>query len=133
MDSSIVFTPQDIINVALALCGAIITISGAGTIIIRAIAKAREPNKVQDERLAKLEEDVRNIRHEVNTNARENIHQLKLYEDRVSEIELAQKEINMIMLASQKAIISHALDGNNKDALRNSEKQIDTYLIDKAS
>ena len=100
MDSPIVITPQDIINVVLALCGAIITVSGAGTIIIRAIAKAREPNKVQDERLAKLEEDVRNIRHEVNTNARENIHQLKLYEDRVSEIELAQKEINMIMLGS---------------------------------
>ena len=133
MDSPIVITPQEIVNLILAICGAIITISGAGTIIIRAISKAREPNKVQDERLTKLEDDVRNIKTQVRENARENIHQFSLDEQRVSEIEIAQKEINVLILESLQALTDHALDGNNRDALEESKKRIDRYLISKAS
>ena len=133
MDNPIVMTPQEIINVILAICGAIITISGAGTIIIRAITKAREPNKVQDDRLAKLEEEVRDLKGQVRENARESYHQFSLDEQRVSDIEVAQKEINVLILESLQALTDHALDGNNRDALAESKKRIDRYLINKAS
>lgn len=129
MDSPIVITPQDIINVVLALCGAIITISGAGTIIIRAIAKAREPNKMQDERLDKLEANLKDLKERLKDDA----HNLYLEEKRVEEIEQSQKETNRIIIKSLQALTKHALDGNNTDALREAERSLDGYLIDKAS
>ena len=129
MDSPIVITPQDIINVVLALCGAIITISGAGTIIIRAISKAREPNKMQDERLDKLETDLKDLKERLKDDA----HNLYLEEKRVEEIEQSQKETNRIIIKSLQALTKHALDGNNTEALREAERSLDGYLIDKAS
>jgi len=129
MTDPIVITPQEIINIVLAICGAIITISGAGTVIIRAIAKAREPNHHQNERLDKVEGDIRDIKAQL----RENIHQFSLDEMRVDDLEKDQKEINILILESLKAIMDHDIDGNNIEILRESNQKVDRYLINKAS
>ena len=129
MDSPIVITPQDIINVVLALCGAIITISGAGTIIIRAIAKAREPNKKQDERLDKVEQDIKSIKERF----RDENHSIYTQQERITGIESAQKETNIIIIKSLQALIDHAIDGNNTSKLERCKEQLDGYLIDKAT
>ena len=129
MENAIVITPQEIINTILAMCGAIITISAALTIIIKAIDKMRQPNKKQDERLEALENSVKDIKNQL----RENIHQFSLDEMRVNELEVAQKEINMLILESLQAITDHDIDGNNIDALKESKRKLDKYLINKAS
>lgn len=123
------FSVQDIVNLFLAVCGAVITIAGAGTVIIRAVNKAKEPNKLQDERLEKLESSVSDIKVQL----RENIHQFSLDEMRVNELETAQKEINMLILESLQAITDHDIDGNNIDALRSAKQNLDKYLRKKAS
>ena len=94
MENPIVITPQEIINTILALCGAIITISAALTIIIKAIDKMKQPNKRQDERIEALEITIKDIKDQL----RENIHQFSLDELRVNDLETAQKEINMLIL-----------------------------------
>ena len=129
MENPIVITPQEIINTILALCGAIITISAALTIIIKAIDKMKQPNKRQDERIEALEITIKDIKDQL----RENIHQFSLDELRVNDLETAQKEINMLILESLQAITDHDIDGNNIDALKESKKKLDQYLINKAS
>ena len=129
MDSPIVITPQEIVNLILAICGAIITISGAGTIIIRAIAKVKEPNVKQDERLDKLEIEISDLKGRLKDDA----HNLFLEEKRVEEIEQSQKETNRIIIKSLQALTKHALDGNDIEALKEAERSLDGYLIEKAS
>ena len=129
MENAIVITPQEIINTILAMCGAIITISAALTIIIKAIDKMKQPNKRQDERIEALEITIKDIKDQL----RENIHQFSLDELRVNDLETAQKEINMLILESLQAITDHDIDGNNIDALKESKKKLDQYLINKAS
>ena len=129
MENPIVITPQEIINTILAFCGAVITISAALTIIIKASDKMKQPNKRQDERIEALEVTIKDIKDQL----RENIHQFSLDELRVNDLETAQKEINMLILESLQAITDHDIDGNNIDALKESKKKLDQYLINKAS
>ena len=129
MDSPIMITPQDIINVVLALCGAIITISGAGTIIIRAIAKVREPNKKQDERLDKVEEEIKGIKERF----RDETHSIYTQQARLDEIESDQKAINGLIIEALYAISKHDIDGNNIEALKASTERLSKHLIDKAT
>ena len=51
MDNIISFTPAQLIALILAVCGAIVTISAALGVIVKAIDKARAPEKERDKRL----------------------------------------------------------------------------------
>lgn len=128
MSAPITITPQEIVNLVLAICGAIITISGAGTIIIRAIAKVKEPNKMQDERLDKIENDIAQLKERF----KDETHNLFLQQEAMNKIETTQKETNVIIIKSLQAIIDYTLDGNNTDKLKHSKEQLAEYLIDKA-
>jgi uncharacterized protein YlxW (UPF0749 family) len=127
MENPITFTPQEIINTILALCGAIITISAAMTIIIKAIDKMRQPNKKQDERLDRLEADIRSI----NERLQAGNEQFRDDNVRMERIELANKESMKIVIESLQALTAHAIDGNNTEALHSAKKRLDQYLIDK--
>ena len=128
MNEPIMMTPQEIINLVLAVCGAIITISGAGAIIIRAVSKLRQPNKRQDERLDKVEQDIKNLKERY----REGNHDLYMHSKHMEEINAQQSETNMVIIESLQALTVHALNGDNKDALEESKKQLDRYLLNKA-
>lgn len=127
MDNPIIITPQEIINMVLAICGAIITISGAGAVIIRAIAKAKEPNKKQDERLDKIEQDIKNLKEQ----HRDGTHDFYVQLRQIEEINDSQRDTNRVIIESLRALTAHALDGNNTESLKNSAKQLDEYLINK--
>ena len=128
MENAIVVTPQEIVNVVLAICGAIITISGAGTVIIRAIAKAKEPNKKQNDRLDAIESEIRRIndRLKVGDNRFEDDRQ------RMEQIETSFIETTKIIIEGLQALTSHAIDGNNTDNLKKAQKKLDDYLRDAA-
>lgn len=128
MENPITITPQEIINTILALCGAIITISAAMTVIIKAVEKLRQPNKKQDERLDKAEQDIKGIKERL----RDGDHQFFLDTERMGKIETSQKEINIIIIESLQALTKHAIDGNDVESLRESKKRLDDFLTEKA-
>lgn len=127
MNEPITFTPHELVNIILAVCGAIITISGAIAIIIRAVEKAREPNKKQDERIAQLEQDVKKI------NERLQLGNVRFQSDaeRVDTLEQSVRETNKVIIESLQALTAHAIDGNNIDELKEAKKRLDDYLINK--
>ena len=127
MENQIVTTPQEVINTILALCGAIITISAALTVIIKAIDKARQPNKRQDERIAALEENMQKIEDRLKLgNVR-----FQSDSDRMTQIETDVKEANKVIIEGLQALTAHAIDGNNTDNLYEAKRRLDDYLIGK--
>ena len=61
MDQPITFTPQDVINVVLAFCGAIITLSAAIAVLTKLFVQIKKPEKLQNDRLDKLEKILNEI------------------------------------------------------------------------
>lgn len=123
MDNVITVTPAQIIAFVLALCGAIVTISAAIGVIIRAIDKARAPEKEQNERLDA---------HEKRLNAHDEIIvKFKEYFDnddrRFKEIEKSNKVTQSAILA----LLKYSLNGNDTDSLKKAEESLESYLIDK--
>ena len=123
METVISFTPAQIIAVILAICGAIVTISAAIGVITKAIEKTREPENTQnkrldehDKRLSALEEIAGKFREYFDNDDR-----------RFKEIEKSNK----ITQAALLALLKHSLNGNDKESLKNAEKSLEEYLIDK--
>ena len=127
MDHAFTVTPQELWNIVLAICGAIITISAAIAVVIKAIDRAKEPNKKQDDRLTALEEQVKAI------NDRLQLGNKRFESDagRVDSIESNMKASNKVIIESLQALTSHAIDGNNIQELKDAKKGLDEYLINK--
>lgn len=112
METVIQFTPGQIVAFAAAL----ITISSAIAVIINLISKLREPDKLRDEKI-------------------------KLLENRISELEKANRdkddkfngieEGNKIIQTALLALLKHSLNGNDTDALKKAEADLESYLINK--
>lgn len=127
MDQPMTFTPHDVVNIILGVCGAIITISGAIAVIVKAIDKAKEPNKKQDERLAALEGDVKKI----NERLQNGDGRFQADAERIASLENDMKETNKVIIESLQALTAHAIDGNNTQELKDSKKRLDDYLINR--
>lgn len=123
----IVLTPQQIFNLIVAVCGAIVTVSAAITVLAKVVGKAREPNKVQDDRIAALEAQVESIQSRlVLGNQR-----FESDSTRVDALEKAMKVTNKVIIESLQALTSHAIDGNNIQELKDAKKGLDEYLINR--
>lgn len=123
MDNMISFTPAQIVAFVLALCGAIVTISAAIGVVVKAIDKAKAPEAEQNKRLDE---------HDKRIGALEDIAtRFKEYFDnddrRFKEIE----RTNKITVSALLAILKHSLNGNDIESLKQAEKSLEEYLIDK--
>lgn len=123
MDNVIQFTPAQLIALILAVCGAIVTISAAIGVIAKAIDKARAPEKEQNERLDA---------HEKRLNAHDEIiERFKEYFDnddrRFKEIEKSNKITQSALLA----LLKHSINGEDITSLKEAEKSLEEYLIEK--
>ena len=123
MDNVIQFTPAQLIALVLAVCGAIVTISAAIGVIAKALDKARAPEKEQNERLND---------HDKRIGALEDIaNRFKEYFDnddrRFKEIE----RTNKITVSALLAILKHSLNGNDIESLKQAERSLEEYLIEK--
>lgn len=127
MDQPIMVTPHDIINIILGVCGAIITISGAIMVIIKAVDRAKAPNKKQDERIDALEEDVKKI----NERLQLGNERFQSDSERVDALEEQMKATNKVIIESLQALTAHAIDGNNIQELKDAKKGLDDYLLNK--
>lgn len=127
MSEPITIILTDVWLFLLALAGGISTLSAGIAVIVNAIHKAKEPNKKQDERLSKLEADVKDI------NERLKLGDQRFESDakRMYDLEKSMKDTNKIIIESLQALTTHAIDGNNIDQLRKAEKSLNDYLIDK--
>ena len=123
MDNVIQFTPAQLIALILAVCGAIVTISAAIGVIAKALDKARAPEKEQNERLDA---------HEKRLNAHDEIiERFKEYFDnddrRFKEIEKSNKITQSALLA----LLKHSINGEDITSLKEAEKSLEEYLIEK--
>ena len=103
------------------------TVSAAITVLAKVVGKAREPNKVQDDRIAALEAQVESIQSRlVLGNQR-----FESDSTRVDALEKAMKVTNKVIIESLQALTSHAIDGNNIQELKDAKKGLDEYLINR--
>ena len=119
MDTIIQFTPAQLI----AIAGAIITISTAIGVLINLITKLREPERKQDDRIKALED--RADKHDVI------LEKFQGYLDNDDKRLKAIDEGNKITQQGLLALLKHALNGNDTDALKIAEKNLEEYLINK--
>ena len=127
MTEPIDITPAELLSIVLSVCGAIITVSGAIAVIVNFVHKAKEPNKIQNERIDKLEEDVETINDRLDRGDRHFLSDA----ERMSSLEHEVKTTNKVIIESLQALTSHAIDGNNIEQLKQSEKNLNNYLINK--
>lgn len=127
MNDPIMLTPHDIFNMILAICGAIITISAAITIIVKAVDKAKAPDKLQDQRITDLEESVKKINSRLDQGDRH----FDMDTQRVNNLEEAMRKSNKVIIESLQALTAHAIDGNNIDELKSAKRALEQYLIEK--
>ena len=127
MTEPIGITPAELLSIVLAVCGAIITVSGAIAVIVNLVHKAKEPNKIQNERIDKLEEAVETINDRLERGERHFLSD----DERMSSLEHEVKKTNKVIIESLQALTSHAIDGNNIEQLKQSEKTLNNYLINK--
>lgn len=123
MYNDISFTPAELITMILGICGAIITISAALGVVVKTIEKAREPEKEQNVRLDKIDKRLDDIDG--------TIAKFKEYftndDNRFKAIEKSNKITQTALLA----LLKHSLNGNDVNALKEAEKSLEDYLIEK--
>ena len=111
-DATVTFSLADV----LWICGAVCTISAAVAVIIKAVAKAQEPEAVQNQRLDALEKKV---------------DKLAEYLDRDNRRLNAVDEGNRITQQALLALMSHAINGNDIEKLTRAKDDLENYLINK--
>ena len=110
----ITFTVGQLIAILLGICGGIITISTAAAILIKAIHKIREPELKQNERIEALEKRVEEHSKFFGSDNK-----------RLMELERGTTVTQQALLA----LLSHALNGNDEDSLREAKAKLESYLI----
>lgn len=111
-DTAITFTLSDV----LWICGAVCTIAAAIAVFTKAMAKAQEPEAVQNQRLDALETKV---------------DKLAEYLDRDNRRLNAVDEGNRITQQALLALMSHAINGNDIEKLTRAKDDLENYLINK--
>ena len=124
MYEPIMFTPQDIINAILAVCGAITAIAAASAVIVKIITSARRPNLIQDQKIAALEEEVKEIRAEIENRDEKLKERITIGESQIGAIE----EANAVTQRAILALLSHAINGNDAESLRKAKTDLENYL-----
>ena len=111
-DATITFTVSDV----LWFCGAVCTIAAAIAVFYKAVAKAQEPEHIQNQRLDELEKTVDKFAE---------------YLDRDNKRLNAVDEGNRVTQQALLALMSHAINGNDIDKLSRAKDDLESYLINK--
>lgn len=116
MNTPIMLTPLDIVNIFLGACGIITATAGAFAVIYSLIQKAKSPNRMQNERLDKHEEWLKK-------------HDAMLDNDnkRLNNLEKS----GTITMKALLALLKHGIDGNDVDGMRKVKDELEQYLIDR--
>lgn len=116
MNQPITFTPQQILELVLWVCGAIVSVSAAIAVIVKVVQKAKAPEKNQNERIDKLEKEMEKFKQFFENDNR----RLRKLEDG-----------NIVTQQALLALLSHALNGNDIDSLKKAKEHLESYLTGK--
>lgn len=114
MNTEIVVTPIEIWQSILLICGGIITIGGAIAVVKRWICRIKRPS-------AEIKTEVDNVAAMLEQHAQ------YFKNDKIAIAEL--KRGQNIMYKSHLALISHAIDGNNTEQLKEVKKDLQEFLL----
>lgn len=118
MNQQITFTPNQVMELILWVCGSIVSVSAAVAVIIKVIQKAKAPEKTQNERIEKLEKKVERFE--------------QLFDNDNKRLQKLE-EGNRVTQQAILALLSHALNGNDVDSLQKAKAKLEDYLIGKES
>lgn len=105
---------EELWNIIQIACAGIITLGGAGAIIVGLYKWAKKPDDNRDDRLKKHDELLDN------DNKR-----LKELEKEQAEM----KEAQGVLMKSILALMSHAIDGNHQEELKLARDDMQDYLL----
>lgn len=117
-DFAITFTPGQFIGAVLAICGVIVTLSSAVTVIVSGIDRAKAPEKLQNDRLDLLENEVKRLDTLINKDS-----------SRMAALEDGNRVTQKAILA----LLSHGIDGNDIAAMKDAKRDMEEYLIGKTT
>lgn len=107
---------METINQIMVLCGWIITLGGAGTVIYNAYKKAKKPQDDIEERLSAIENDIKDIKG-------------KLQSD-YDSINQNREDMNLLM-RSVFSLIENKITGNNIEGLKKTRDELINYITEK--
>lgn len=123
MSNEITFTPAELVSIIIAICASVVTISGAIGVIAKWFTKARAPEMKQNLRLDAIDKKLEEFE--------KTIAVFRSYfandDNRFKMIEKSNKVTQNAILA----LLKHSLNGNDVDALKEAEKALESYLIEK--
>lgn len=100
----------------LWLCGAVCTVAAAVAVFYKAMAKAQEPERIQNNRLDELEKKVDKFAE---------------FFDRDNKRLNSLDEGNRVTQQALLALMSHAINGNDTEKLIRAKDDLENYLINK--
>lgn len=112
MNQTIAFTMGQF----LALCSAIVVVSGAVMVIVNLISKVSAPNKAQNARLDAIE---------LKLEKHDDIFRKDL--ERFEGLEDGNRVTQRAILA----LLAHGIDGNQVDSMKEAKKELEKYLIER--
>lgn len=100
----------------IAICAAVVTVSGAIGAIVKLIRWLKRPEVRQNENIDKLASRMDRVEDKLSKD-----------KERLEDLETGLK----YTLESLLALLSHALDGNDIDSMKKAKKHLNDYLIQK--
>jgi hypothetical protein len=123
MDNTISFTPAELISVILGICAAIVTISAAVGVLVKVFDKAKAPELEQNKRLDNIDRRLDDID--------KTILKFREYFTNDDNRFKAIEKSNKITQTGLLALLKHSINGSETEALKDAERSLEEYLIDK--
>lgn len=101
-------------NVIQVACAGIITLGGAGAIIVGLYKWAKKPDNDRDDRIKRHDEMLDNDNKRLRDLERE---------------QAEMKEAQSVLMKSMLALMSHAIDGNHTEDLKQARDDMQNYLL----
>lgn len=116
MNTPITITPHELIGMIIAICAAVVTISTAVSVIIKAFSKVKEPENHQNARLDAIEKRLDEVDRE-----------LAIDKKRIGDIEYGHGVTQEALLA----LLNYSLNNEEVEGLRVAKRKLEGYLISK--
>ena len=144
------FTIEQLWQMILSIAGGITAISAAVVVIVKAIKKAKEPDTKQNLKLIEHDKHLEDIDRKLKNDKEV----LDLYRSKILSLEEHQKEQDIVvedhgrkiagveqrvnrsehginvMMKALLALLSHGIDGNAIDPMKEAKAALESYLID---
>ena len=115
---------QEFWTILMGCCSALITIAAAVSIIIGAVKKLKEPENVQNNKIRDIEDKMKHLE--------DRLKKHEEYFNNDNKRLLAIEEGNRVTQKALLALMSHAINGNDTDKLKEAENSLREYLINKS-